>query len=113
MIGTGCVQPSPAPQEPFVYGEARNDYNNGQSGDTTTSLKVFDVTPPNGLNTTTGYDDVTGIGTPNGPAFLSFGEPSGGQMPEAPVSALLVIAGIGSVVTIGMRRRRLQRAARS
>jgi hypothetical protein len=48
----------------------RNDFVNGvdATDGTTTKLRTFDQTGT--LNTTAGYDDVTGVGTPNGQQFL-------------------------------------------
>ncbi len=49
------------------------DYVNGVDGSagTSTSLRSLDVTIGTILRTRTGYDDVTGLGTPNGQGFLS------------------------------------------
>jgi subtilase family serine protease len=49
----------------------RNDYENGTdpSGGVTTSLRTLDH--DSSLATAPGYDNVTGIGTPNGEAFLA------------------------------------------
>jgi len=52
---------------------ARVDYVNkvDDSAGTVTSLRSLDVTVGTILRTRPGYDDITGLGTPNGPAFLS------------------------------------------
>jgi len=52
---------------------ARVDYVNkdDDSAGTITSLGSLDVTVGTILRTRPGYDDITGLGTPNGPAFLS------------------------------------------
>ena len=49
----------------------RNDYVNSvdASGGITTKLRTFDQTES--LHTTPGYDDVTGVGSPNGQRFLA------------------------------------------
>jgi hypothetical protein len=49
----------------------RNDYLNSvdASAGTTTSLRSLDH--DSSLATATGYDNVTGVGTPNGAGFLS------------------------------------------
>jgi subtilase family serine protease len=50
----------------------RNDFVNGvdASGGTTTSLRTFDTRNDTTIRTRSGYDDITGIGTPNGERFL-------------------------------------------
>jgi subtilase family serine protease len=57
----------------LVGAVVRLDYNNAvdATNGVTTSLRSFD--DPNGtiLRTTRGYDDITGVGSPNGVAFLS------------------------------------------
>jgi subtilase family serine protease len=52
-------------------GAVRVDYNNGvdASDGTTTSVRTFDFQGLT-INTTPGYDNVTGLGVPNGLAFL-------------------------------------------
>ena len=77
------------------YGEIRHDYVSGTSGPTNTTLRSFDVANnPNHLTTAIGYDDNTGIGTPNGAAFLALGNGVQPQLPEAPSTALLAVAGL-------------------
>jgi subtilase family serine protease len=66
-LGRGAFRDVKSPAAPVA--EVRNDYGNGTSGSTTTTLRSF-----NQLNTLTarpGYDDVTGLGSPNGATFLS------------------------------------------
>ncbi len=51
------------------HAEVRNDYASGQtSGPTTTTLRVFGDYAS--LEVSPGYDDVTGVGTPNGKPFV-------------------------------------------
>jgi hypothetical protein len=50
--------------------DVRNDYVNGvdDSDGVTTSLRSFNTTGT--IATRPGYDDVTGVGSPNGQAFI-------------------------------------------
>jgi subtilase family serine protease len=66
--GTPAYRDVVAPLAPIA--DVRNDYVNSvdASGGTTTKLRTFDQTGT--LHTTPGYDDVTGVGTPNGQQFL-------------------------------------------
>ncbi len=66
--GTPAYRDVVAPLAPIA--DVRNDYVNSvdASGGTTTKLRTFDQTGT--LQTTPGYDDVTGVGTPNGQHFL-------------------------------------------
>jgi subtilase family serine protease len=68
QYGTNAYRDTVAPDQPIAV--VRNDYNNGvDDGDgITTSLRTFDQTQS--LHTTPGYDDVTGVGSPNGQKFL-------------------------------------------
>jgi subtilase family serine protease len=54
-------------------GVVRVDYKNGVdgTGGTSVSLRSIDVTDGTILRASTGYDDITGVGSPNGSAFLS------------------------------------------
>jgi subtilase family serine protease len=51
----------------------RNDFVNGvdPSGGITTSLRTLDARNDTTIRTRSGYDDITGIGTPNGEQFLA------------------------------------------
>jgi subtilase family serine protease len=53
-------------------GVARNDYTNSvdASGGYTVSFRTFDFDDGLTIHTRPGYDDVTGIGSPNGTAWL-------------------------------------------
>ncbi len=66
--GKGLYDPKPVKPQ----GVVRVDYANGvDAGDgLLTSLRSIDVTNGTILRTRNGYDDITGIGTPNGEAFL-------------------------------------------
>jgi subtilase family serine protease len=66
--GTGAYRDVFAPLAPIAV--VRNDYVNSvdATDGTTTKLRTFDQTGT--LHTTAGYDDVTGVGTPNGQQFL-------------------------------------------
>jgi len=66
--GTAAYRDVVAPVAPIAV--VRNDYVNSvdATGGTTTKLRTFDQTGT--LHTTAGYDDVTGVGTPNGQQFL-------------------------------------------
>jgi subtilase family serine protease len=61
------------PQAKPAFGLVRVDFTNSvdASGGTSTTLRSADVTNGTILRTTKGYDDITGIGTPNGVAFLT------------------------------------------
>jgi subtilase family serine protease len=54
-------------------GVVRVDYANGvdASKGTVTSLRTLDSTVGTSLRVTPGYDDITGVGTPNGTSFLA------------------------------------------
>ena len=69
QYGTPAYRDTVAPDQPIAV--VRNDYLN--SVDATdgikTTLRTFDQTES--LNTTPGYDDVTGVGSPNGQKFLA------------------------------------------
>jgi hypothetical protein len=58
-----------APDQPIAV--VRNDYVNSvdASQGIKTTLRTFDQTES--LATTPGYDDVTGVGSPNGQTFLN------------------------------------------
>lgn len=62
----------------------RNDYNNNlnASEGTTTKLRSFNQTST--LHTIPGYDDVTGLGSPNGLYFLHAMAPDSKQLPALP-----------------------------
>ena len=66
--GTSAFRDVVAPAAPIAV--VRNDFVNSvdASQGTTTKLRTFDQTGT--LHTTPGYDDVTGVGTPNGQQFL-------------------------------------------
>jgi subtilase family serine protease len=66
--GTVAYRDVVAPLAPIAV--VRNDYVNtvDATEGTTTKLRTFDQTGT--LQTTAGYDDVTGVGTPNGQQFL-------------------------------------------
>ena len=66
--GTAAYRDVVAPVAPIAV--VRNDFVNSvdASEGTTTKLRTFDQTGT--LHTTPGYDDVTGVGTPNGQQFL-------------------------------------------
>jgi len=85
------VQPLAGP-----YGEVRHDYLSGTAGATNTTLRTFDVGEEHlsHLLTTAGYDDVTGIGTPNGELFLSLGAPPPAPVPESPLTPLLPLGAV-------------------
>ena len=66
-----------SPSQPFAL--VRNDFANGVDGTdgTVTHLRTFNTTGT--IHTRTGYDDVTGLGSPNGQAFLkAIGSPGKG-----------------------------------
>jgi subtilase family serine protease len=67
--GTPAYRDTVAPDQPIAV--VRNDFTIGvdDSNGVTTSLRTFDQTES--LATTPGYDDVTGIGSPNGQRFLN------------------------------------------
>ena len=69
QYGTPAYRDTVAPDQPIAV--VRNDYLN--SVDATdgikTKLRTFDQTES--LHTTPGYDDVTGVGSPNGQRFLA------------------------------------------
>jgi hypothetical protein len=69
QAGTAAYRDVVAPVRPIA--DVRNDFVNGvdASDGITTSLRTFDQTQT--LATTAGYDDVTGVGSPHGQAFLS------------------------------------------
>jgi subtilase family serine protease len=69
QYGTPAYRDTVAPDQPIAV--VRNDFVNGvDAGDgIATSLRTFDQTQS--LHTTPGYDDVTGVGSPNGQRFLS------------------------------------------
>jgi subtilase family serine protease len=66
--GTAAYRDTVAPDQPIAV--VRNDFANGldDTDGVVTSLRTFDQTQS--LATTPGYDDVTGIGSPNGQKFL-------------------------------------------
>jgi subtilase family serine protease len=66
--GTAAYRDVVAPLAPIAV--VRNDFVNSVDATegTTTKLRTFDQTGT--LHTTAGYDDVTGVGTPNGQQFL-------------------------------------------
>jgi len=66
-----------SPSQPFAL--VRNDFANGVDGTdgTVTHLRTFNTTGT--IHTRPGYDDVTGLGSPNGQAFLkAIGTPGKG-----------------------------------
>jgi subtilase family serine protease len=69
QYGTPAYRDTVAPDQPIAV--VRNDSVNGvDAGDRiATSLRTFDQTQS--LHTSPGYDDVTGVGSPNGQRFLS------------------------------------------
>jgi subtilase family serine protease len=68
QYGTPAYRDTVAPDQPIAV--VRNDYDNSvdDSDGITTSLRTFDQAQS--LHTTPGYDDVTGVGSPNGQKFL-------------------------------------------
>ena len=48
----------------------RSDFDNGENAADGLTFSVRTMNQTGTLQTTPGYDDVTGIGTPNGAAFL-------------------------------------------
>ncbi|MEA2278481.1 MAG: hypothetical protein QOC78_3441 [Solirubrobacteraceae bacterium] len=68
QVGTPAYHDVVAPVKPIAV--VRNDFVNGvdASDGETTKLRTFDQTLT--LHDTPGYDDVTGVGSPNGQAFL-------------------------------------------
>jgi subtilase family serine protease len=87
------------------HGEVRNDYASGTSGAVNTSLRSFGTV--GSLHIQAGYSDVTGIGTPNGALFLTLGNQPGGNVPEAPIAPLMVVAGVlVAAIAVAIRRRR-------
>jgi subtilase family serine protease len=69
----------------FKRAVVRNDYVNGENGadGTTTKLRTLDQTGT--IFTRSGYDDVTGVGSPNGAAFLqALAKKPGGGKPGKP-----------------------------
>ena len=69
QYGTPAYRDTVAPDQPIAV--VRNDYLNSvdATGGIVTSLRTFDQTQS--LHTTPGYDDVTGVGSPNGLKFLN------------------------------------------
>jgi subtilase family serine protease len=69
QYGTPAYRDTVAPDQPIAV--VRNDFVNfvDDTDGVTTSLRTFDQTES--LATTPGYDDVTGIGSPNGQRFLN------------------------------------------
>ncbi len=68
QYGTAAYRDTVAPDQPIAV--VRNDFVNSvdDSDGIVTSLRTFDQTQS--LATTPGYDDVTGVGSPNGQKFL-------------------------------------------
>jgi hypothetical protein len=62
-----------------------------------------------------GYDDSTGLGSPDAtllvPGLASIGGTPGGSVPEAPLSGLLVLFGGGAAAFL-LRRRSRRRTSR-
>jgi subtilase family serine protease len=69
QYGTAAYRDAVAPDQPIAV--VRNDYVNSvdASQGIKTTLRTFDQTES--LATTPGYDDVTGVGSPNGQKFLA------------------------------------------
>lgn len=69
LSGTSAIRD--VSQSPKTLAVVRNNYNNGvnASGGITPSLRTFNETGT--LKVTPGYDDVTGLGTPDGLSFIS------------------------------------------
>ncbi len=69
LLGTGALHDIVAPRSPVA--QVRTDYTNllDPSGGYTFKLQTVDVQSST-LHDTRGYDDETGVGTPNGPAFF-------------------------------------------
>ena len=69
QYGTPAYRDTVAPDQPIAV--VRNDFVNSvdATGGIVTSLRTFDQTQS--LHTTPGYDDVTGVGSPNGLKFLN------------------------------------------
>ena len=70
LLGSGALHDLRAPSAP-VY-QVRTDYTNGldSSGGYTYKLQTID-TQTSTLHDTRGYDDETGVGSPNGTAFFN------------------------------------------
>jgi subtilase family serine protease len=76
LAGSGAFRDVVSPNQRFAL--VRNDFTNGvDAGDgVDTSLRTFNTTGT--INTRPGYDDVTGLGSPFGQAFLNkVGTPGG------------------------------------
>jgi len=69
LLGTSALHDIVAPRSPVA--EVRTDYNNllDSSDGLLFRLRTTDVQTST-LHDTRGYDDETGVGTPNGPAFF-------------------------------------------
>ena len=69
QYGTPAYRDTVAPDQPIAV--VRNDFVNSvdATGGIKTTLRTFDQTQS--LHTTPGYDDVTGVGSPNGQRFLA------------------------------------------
>ena len=69
MLGIGALHDIVAPTAPLA--EVRTDYDElpGQQQGVFFRLRTIDVQSST-LHDTRGYDDETGVGTPNGPAFF-------------------------------------------
>jgi subtilase family serine protease len=69
QYGTPAYRDTVAPDQPIAV--VRNDFVNfvDDTDGVVTSLRTFDQTQS--LHTTPGYDDVTGVGSPNGQRFLA------------------------------------------
>lgn len=70
MVGTSAVHDTKAPKVPLA--QVRTDYVNGvdASGGYKYQLQTLDVQTST-IHDTRGYDDETGVGTPNGSAFFA------------------------------------------
>ena len=89
-----------------LHSEVRTDFKNGvdATGGTTTSLRSFAQVGT--LQLLPGYDDVTGIGTPNGQSFVTLGNVVPPSVPESPVPVLLGVAGLAVAGGLILLRRR-------
>ena len=68
LAGSGAFNDVVAP--PSTIAGVRTDWNNGVDGRNGRSFSLATFNQTGTLTTTAGYDDATGLGSPNGAAFI-------------------------------------------
>ncbi|MEP6464600.1 MAG: S53 family peptidase [Frankiaceae bacterium] len=68
LVGTAAITDVLPPSHPIA--EARVDFNNGVNAKAGLLYRLQTIDVPTTIRTRVGYDDVTGVGTPNGLDFL-------------------------------------------